>query len=857
MSAPKLTVNLRQAVAAAILVLAGVLLVLVDYPDRGFSFKPAVVADESDAVRATYALVEASRAVSLLGDHYAFQSRLQPRRMLMAALQGIEDRFDRFLVSPSVDLEQRPGSAPPELPDQVEIRYRDKVGSFTLADVGDLYQMAWKLMEVFEFFQPRGEDVEGMEEAAIEGMLTVLDPHTTYMSEEEYRDMKLSTRGSFGGLGIVISVREGKLRIISVMAGTPAAREGLRKDDHIVQIDQESTVNMLVNEAAERLRGKPGTGVQLWIQRDDAGEPFAVDVTREIIKVNSVLAKDLDGRTAYVRVKSFQTNTAAEVRRFLEQTYESAPPAAVILDLRGNSGGVMAAAVELADLFLPEGTVVRTVARVREGTKSEPSESGQAYENCALVVLTDHASASASEIVTGTLKYRDRAVVIGARTFGKGSVQYINPLERGALKLTVAQYVGPHMEVIQGTGIEPHIELRAVHARKGIRLPTFADEFEGEGALPYALEKTGAVPVKDSPLYYVRWVPQEEDPDDLDRYDHITVDFPVKLAWALLDHVPRARASQVLEYADELVATMAALQDGLVAELAWTEDKGWECEVNGSEQPIDVTLQMEPERLAAGQEGTLTVTAVNRGPQTACRVYAHSESTHYRFDGETCLLGDLAPGAESRCEMKFTMPATSPQRMDRIYVDLEQDLGPTLATAALSVETAESPLPRFALTWHLDDREGNRDNWPQPGERFELAVEISNIGEGPLEKGLATLKNLSGAALFLQEGRADLADIAPGRRRRSASRARPRRNQRTGSGSSSSGSSTSAAGPTSRPPRSWRCGGPTNRRARSPASWSRWGTACRCAAVRTAPPPSSASCGTMAACRWSRNRGSG
>ncbi len=137
-------------------------------------------------------------------DHYAFQSRLQPRRMLMAALQGIEDRFDRFLVSPSVDLEQRPGSAPPELPDQVEIRYRDKVGSFTLADVGDLYQMAWKLMEVFEFFQPRGEDVEGMEEAAIEGMLTVLDPHTTYMSEEEYRDMKLSTRGSFGGLGIVI-----------------------------------------------------------------------------------------------------------------------------------------------------------------------------------------------------------------------------------------------------------------------------------------------------------------------------------------------------------------------------------------------------------------------------------------------------------------------------------------------------------------------------------------------------------------------------------------------------------------------------------------------------------------------------
>jgi carboxyl-terminal processing protease len=754
---------LRQLVSAMLVILAGVLVVAVDYPDRGFSFKPTLLAEEEGDSGAGFDLIEASRAISLLGDHYAFQSRLQPRRMLLAALQGIEDRFDRFLVEPSIDLSHRVGLGVEAFPETIEVRFREQRGTFTIGDVGDLYQMAWKLMEILEYFQPAVKLGKELEEAAIEGLVTVLDPHTNYLSEEQYNEMRMSTRGSFGGLGIVISVRDGKLLVMSVMAGTPASGASLEKGDHIVQIDSESTINMMVSEAANRMRGEPGTDVTLTLAREGQEGKFERTLTREVIKVKSVLAKDLDGRVAYVRVKGFQTNTAQEVTRFLERTYGETPPEAVILDLRGNSGGVMSAAVDLADLFLDEGTVVRTVARVREGTETEASSSGDAYEKCALVVIVDHASASASEIVTGALKYRDRALVIGNRTFGKGSVQYIHALERGALKLTVAQYVGPHMEVIQGAGIEPHIELRAVHPPHPPSLPAFYDEFEGEGALPYALEKTGAVPVADSPSYYLRWVPEGETPNDPDIYDQVVVDLPVDLAWSILTFAPSEKASLMEEAAGTIVEQFRTSELEKIEMLAWTEDRQWDCGEEAANPQLELAMVMVPEELEAGEEGTLTVRVTNRGTEPVCRVVARTESTNYRFDGRSCLIGTLHPGEAVQGEMFFKMPATSPRRKDRVFVDLHQDFDLPLATGSVSVATKQSPLPRLALSYQLDDVGGNRDNYPQAGESFELVVTIANIGEGAISSGLATLKNLSGPAILLSKGRVEFEDLAAGK----------------------------------------------------------------------------------------------
>ena len=755
----------RQLGAAILLILAGVLLVLVEYPERGFSFRPVLLADEEANPGEPFELVEASRAISLLGDHYAFQSRLQPRRMLLAALQGIEDEFDQFLVVPSIDLSRSDSLGAEALPELIEVHFGDKTGTFSLSSVQDLYQMAWKLMEIMTFFQPTVAEGKELEEAAIVGLLTVLDPHSNYMTEDEYNEMRMSTQGSFGGLGIVISVRDGQLQVMSVMEGTPAARAELEKGDFIVQIDDESTINMMVSEAANRMRGKPGTTVKLTLSRQGLEGTTERLLTREIIKVKSVVAKDLDGETAYLRVKGFQTNSATEVRRFLESTYGETPPAAVILDLRGNSGGVMSAAVELADLFLGEGTVVQTVARVREGTETEASSSGDAYENCALVVIVDHGSASASEIVTGALKYRDRAVVIGSRTFGKGSVQYIHGLERGALKLTVAQYIGPNREVIQGAGIEPHIELRAVHPAYPPALPAFYDEFEGEGALPYALEKTGAVPVVDSPRHYLRWVPDGDVYDDPDNYDQVVLDLPVKLAWSIVSYSPDVQGSRMLDGAEDVVEQFQAFESSIIDSLAWTEDRRWDCASEGSHPELALALAMEPAELGDGSEGTLTVRVVNDGVEPVCRIVARTESTNYRFDGRNCLIGTLEPGEEAHCEMIFEMPATSPRRKDLVIVELHQDFDLPLASESVSVTTMPSALPRLALSYQYLDDAGNRDNYPQAGEDFELEVTIANIGKGPLKSGLATLKNLSGPAIFLSRGRVEFEDLAAGQER--------------------------------------------------------------------------------------------
>ena len=765
MSVATRSLPVRQLAAALLITLAGVLLVAVEYPDRGFSFRPALLADAEENPGEPFELVEASRAISLLGDHYAFQSRLQPRRMLLAALQGIEAEFDRFLVEPSVDLSQHEGPDAEALPELIAVHFGDKSGTFSLSGVGDLYQMAWKLMEIMTFLQPTVEEGKELEEAAIVGLLTVLDPHSNYLTEEEYTEMRMSTQGSFGGLGIVISVREGQLQVMSVMEGTPAARAELEKGDHIVQIDDESTVNMLVSEAANRMRGKPGTAVKLTLIREGLDGTFERNVTREIIKVKSVVAQDLDGQTAYLRVKGFQTKSATEVRRFLEKTYGDNPPTAVILDLRGNSGGVMSAAVELADLFLGEGTVVQTVARVREGNETEASSSGDLYEDCALVVIVDHGSASASEIVTGALKYRDRALVIGNRTFGKGSVQYINALERGALKLTVAQYIGPHREVIQGAGIEPHIELRAVHPAHPPALPAFYDAFEGEGALPYALEKTGAVPVLDSPRHYLRWVPDGDVYDDPDSYDQVVLDLPVKLAWSILTYSPDVRGTRMLDGAEEVVEQFQEFEGSIIDSLAWTGDRRWDCSGDATDPQLGLALGMEPEELGAGAEGTLTVHVVNRGAEPVCRIVARTESTNYRFDGRNCLIGTLEPGEEAYCEMTFETPATSPRREDLVTVELHQGFDLPLASQSVSVATLQSALPRLALTYQYKEDGGNGDNYPQAGESFELEVTIANIGEGTLKSGLATLKNLSGPAIFLSRGRVEFEDLAAGQER--------------------------------------------------------------------------------------------
>jgi carboxyl-terminal processing protease len=291
------------------------------------------------------------------------------------------------------------------------------------------------------------EEVSSREllDAAVDGMRDVLDPHTAYFEASDYADLKASTDGEFGGLGIQIGIRDRALTVVSPMAGTPAQRLGLRAGDRILRIDTLETRGLAVDDAVDRLRGKPGTKVTLRVGREGVAEPLDFTITREIIKIESVpYAGMLDDSTGYVRVTQFSRNTAADLEKAIVALRDSGAKG-LVLDLRMNPGGLLDQAVEVSELFLGEGrTVVSTRGRVRSQNEEYRSERAPIWTG-RLAVLVNGGSASAAEIVAGAVQDWDRGVLLGSTTFGKGSVQTVLPIDGkdNALKLTTAFYYTP------------------------------------------------------------------------------------------------------------------------------------------------------------------------------------------------------------------------------------------------------------------------------------------------------------------------------------------------------------------------------------------------------------------------------
>jgi len=333
---------------------------------------------------------------------------------------------------------------------------------------------------------------------ALKGMLTRLDPHSDYMDESEYRELMSTTSGEFGGVGIEISVDEGVPQVISAIEGTPAAAAGIAPGDRITKADGQPLVGLDIEEVVNRLRGAPGTMVVLTIARSGRA-PFTVNVTRAIIKVESVKSMLEPNRIGYVRVSTFDENTAAELRAAISKLRQAAGGgfAGFVLDLRNNAGGLLDSAVEVAADFLDSGTVVSTRGRDPDENRIyEAPPNGDLIRGVPMVVLINGASASAAEIVAGALQDDHRAVILGTRSFGKGSVQSIIPIEgHGALRLTTALYYTPSGRSIQGHGITPDIVLAPPKDQQVANaLMTYESDLYGSLKPTGALAPTGKSP---------------------------------------------------------------------------------------------------------------------------------------------------------------------------------------------------------------------------------------------------------------------------------------------------------------------------------------------------------------------------
>lgn len=301
-------------------------------------------------------------------------------------------------------------------------------------------------------------------EGAIKGMLTTLDPHSGYLDPDFYKDLQVKTTGEFGGLGIEITVRDGLLYVMSPMDDSPAKKAGIRMGDVIIKIDGEFTKNLSLTDAVKKLRGPKGSTVMLTISREGVSNLINVSIKREIITVDSVKARYLGDGFAYVRLTQFMEKTTEDLKKALAGFYEEYKHKklkGLILDLRNNPGGLLEQAVKVADLFLDDGVIVYTDGRVRAQKQKFYATKDTTEPEYPVVVLINGGSASASEIVAAALKDHGRALILGTKSFGKGSVQTITPLSNGgAITLTTALYYTKSGNSIQAKGVEPDIEIK-------------------------------------------------------------------------------------------------------------------------------------------------------------------------------------------------------------------------------------------------------------------------------------------------------------------------------------------------------------------------------------------------------------
>ena len=299
-------------------------------------------------------------------------------------------------------------------------------------------------------------------ENAIRGMLTGLDPHSTYLNTDEYKELKIGTTGKFGGLGIQVGMEDGFVKVISPIDDTPAFRAGLESGDLIIRLDDKSVKGMTLNDAVKIMRGEPGTDIKLTVIREGADKPLPFTVTRDIISVKSVKSRILEPDYGYIRISNFQSKTARDLVSELSNLKKENKNElkGLVLDLRNNPGGVLSAAADVSDAFIDEGKLVYTQGRIANSDFEFNAKPGDIMNGSPVVVLINGGSASASEIVAGALQDHKRAVVMGSKSFGKGSVQTIQELRSGgAVKITTARYFTPNGRSIQGEGITPDIIL--------------------------------------------------------------------------------------------------------------------------------------------------------------------------------------------------------------------------------------------------------------------------------------------------------------------------------------------------------------------------------------------------------------
>lgn len=737
--------------------------------------------------------------------YYVEPQRVEPAAMALAGIEALESAIPEVLV--------RPASG-----GEITVRVGTTEQTFR-ADANALWAVGPQIREVFAFVNDHAalsaDEQRAAEYAIVEGVLSTLDPHTNLLRPDAFEDMRTNTSGHFGGLGIEVGMREGELTVIRVLPGNPAAKVGMQAGDRIVQIDDESTVTMTLNEAVGMMRGPAGSEIAVYVRREGLEKPKKFVIERALIKLDSVTGEILPGvdaqgkpvKIGFIQIsRNFAQTTGKELRDKLAE-FEQAGVTGIVLDMRDNPGGLLNAAVEVADAFLSSGTIVSTVGESAPRDESKADASYQ-YADVPLVVLVDQGSASATEIVAGALRNLDRAVIVGRRTFGKGSVQILHDRRVAdtelALKLTIAQYLTPGDISIQSVGVSPDLETIPVY---------IGDEYVGyygrerfdlvrEESLSSHLESNRAQQqvVTAGPLYFLqqgsigttngkdkgkgKGKDQEEPPrleleDNADkRADMLLADPEVRMARDLAIWAPSPHRADILAKLPQFWAEQAKLEDARIAKSLSSKSIDWSsgpapAAGTAPRLQMKITTDKPNHTIRAGDHGVMTVSLTNVGNAPAYKVRAMSDSDYNYFDERELLFGKIMPGETKTASLKLSVSAFELSRVDRIDFDVLSEHGAALepgTTTWIDVAAESLPRPGFAYAYQIiddpkraDGVSGNGDGLLQVNERVRLRVWVQNSGPGDAQDARVQLRNGSADAVFLHEGRGKLGALAVGK----------------------------------------------------------------------------------------------
>lgn len=703
--------------------------------------------------------------------NYVEPERINAKEMFKGSLNEVQRNVPEILVN---------WTSPTSL--TITIDQAKKKFSSSLNSLSDFWNIMKEIFTFIELNYKGDVELKDIESMAIDGALKMLDPHSALFTPEFYKEFKIDTGGQFGGLGIVITSKDGQLTVIAPIEGTPAWKAGIKSGDVITEINDESTINMSLMKAVERLRGRIGSKVDITVERKGKSAPFQLTLTRAKIQIDSVkstLIKDTDGSVGYIKLKRFQKGTARDFMNELKKLQSKAGNAfkGLIIDLRNNPGGLLHEAVAIADTFIPEGIIVSTVGARKKFIEEDVAHfRGTESDKYPVIVLVNEGSASASEIVAGALRIHNRALVIGNNTFGKGSVQSVYELGHDyALKLTIAQYLTAGKQSIQTVGVTPDLTLAPATIDE-----KYLDIIPNKPSSEKELEKhlTQIKPTIDKKkkiISFYRVYIDEDALEELRKREYSNElefkdDFAVKLSSRIISSTKSSKPDTMLLETFKVVNQLQEQEEEKISAKLSELGTDWSAGEDKSPLKLDISSYLKQNkknvaRATAGEDVDLYLSITNKGNSTIYKLVGIIESKNPLLNEREFVFGKVPPGKTVDRKITIKLPESLNDRNIPYEVHFKKSKVLTKLKYNDALKVSELKKPRFSFKYQLGKPKTVGAPHPLPrGKTVPLSVEIKNVGEGPSKEAnvyISNKDNVSG--LFIEKGRVKIDVIKPGK----------------------------------------------------------------------------------------------